>query len=46
LTKRIQSLLKDSLGLSASVNLLKPGSIPRSEGKAVRVIDNRQQDQQ
>jgi phenylacetate-CoA ligase len=46
LTKIIQSLLKDSLGLSASVNLLKPGSIPRSEGKAVRVIDKRQQDKQ
>ena len=44
LTKVIQGLLKDSLGLSASVNLLKPGTIPRSEGKAVRVIDNRQQD--
>jgi len=43
LTRTIQSLLKDSLGLSASVNLLKPGSIPRSEGKAVRVIDKRQQ---
>ncbi len=46
LTRNIQSLLKDSLGLSASVNLLKPGSIPRSEGKAVRVIDNRQQNKQ
>ncbi|MBS1995353.1 MAG: phenylacetate--CoA ligase, partial [Cyanobacteria bacterium SZAS LIN-2] len=44
LTKAIQSLLKDSLGLSALVTLLKPGSIPRSEGKAVRVIDKRQQD--
>jgi phenylacetate-CoA ligase len=42
LTKVIQSLLKDSLGLSASVNLVKPGTIERTEGKAVRVVDNRQ----
>jgi phenylacetate-CoA ligase len=41
LRRAVQSLLKDNLGLSASVNLKKPGSIPRSEGKAVRVIDNR-----
>jgi len=45
LTKTIQGLLKDSLGLSALVTLLKPGSIPRSEGKAVRVIDKRNQEQ-
>jgi phenylacetate-CoA ligase len=41
LKRTIQSLLKDNLGLSAGVNLKKPGAIPRSEGKAVRVIDNR-----
>jgi phenylacetate-CoA ligase len=41
LTRKIQSLLKDTLGLTASIKLLKPGGIARSEGKAVRVIDRR-----
>jgi phenylacetate-CoA ligase len=36
--KRIHS----QLGISASVKLVEPNSIPRHEGKAVRVIDNRQ----
>jgi len=35
--KRIHS----QLGISASVKLVEPNSIPRHEGKAVRVIDNR-----
>jgi len=29
------------LGLNAHVKLMEPNSIPRSEGKAVRVIDKR-----
>jgi phenylacetate-CoA ligase len=33
--------LKDSLGVMAEVVLLKPRSLARSEGKAVRVIDKR-----
>lgn len=41
LSKKVQSLLKDSLGLTASIKLLKPNSIARSEGKAVRIVDNR-----
>jgi len=41
LGQKITSLLKDSLGLTAAVKLMKPNSIPRSEGKAVRVVDNR-----
>jgi phenylacetate-CoA ligase len=41
LRSRIKSLLKDSLGLTASVKLMKPNSMLRSEGKAVRVVDNR-----
>ena len=41
LRSRIKSLLKDSLGLTASVTLMKPNSMLRSEGKAVRVVDNR-----
>lgn len=41
LTGIVQNLLKDSLGLTAEVKLLQPGSLGRSEGKAVRVIDQR-----
>ena len=41
LSGEIKKLLKDSLGLTASLVLMKPGSIPRSEGKAVRVVDKR-----
>ncbi len=33
--------IKDYLGVSARVKLVEPKSIPRSEGKAVRVIDKR-----
>ena len=41
LTGKIQDLFKDLLGLTADVKLLKPKSLARSEGKAVRVVDNR-----
>ncbi|MFA6212414.1 MAG: phenylacetate--CoA ligase [Candidatus Obscuribacterales bacterium] len=41
LTEQIQKLLKDSLGLTADVTLLKPRTLARSEGKAVRVVDKR-----
>jgi phenylacetate-CoA ligase len=44
LTKKIQDLFKDLLGLTADVKLLKPKSLARSEGKAVRVVDNRQKE--
>lgn len=43
LTEKIQALLKDGMGLTADVTLLKPKSIARSEGKAVRVIDRRKE---
>lgn len=43
LTDKIQILLKDGMGLTADVTLLKPKSIARSEGKAVRVIDRRKE---
>ena len=33
--------LKSMLGIKAKVTLVAPKSITRSEGKAVRVIDNR-----
>ncbi len=46
--KRLQSLeaklshdIKEYLGVSAKVKLVEPKTIARSEGKAVRVIDNR-----
>lgn len=39
--KEIVSALKSMLGIYAKVTLVQPKSITRSEGKAVRVIDNR-----
>lgn len=39
--KELSEALKSLLGISAKVTLLEPNSIPRSEGKAVRVIDKR-----
>lgn len=39
--KQIVSALKSMLGIYAKVSLVSPKSIVRSEGKAVRVIDNR-----
>lgn len=38
---RIQKSIKEFLGVTAKVSLVNPRSIKRSEGKAVRVIDNR-----
>ena len=40
--KDIVDGLKSMLGIKATVTLVAPKSIPRSEGKAKRVIDNRQ----
>ena len=42
LAHRAERALRAELGLSATVAVLLPGEIPRSEGKAVRVIDRRQ----
>ncbi len=39
--KELSAALKTLLGVTAKVTLLEPNSIPRSEGKAVRVIDKR-----
>ncbi len=39
--KDLAAALKTLLGITAKVTLLEPNSIPRSEGKAVRVIDKR-----
>jgi phenylacetate-CoA ligase len=41
LIQHIHYALREATGLSMVVRVLAPGSVPRSEGKAVRVIDNR-----
>ena len=41
LRARLEQLLRDHTGLRITVALVRPGSIPRSEGKAVRVVDRR-----
>jgi phenylacetate-CoA ligase len=41
LEKKISKNIKEYLGVSAKVTLVEPKSIPRSEGKAQRVIDKR-----
>lgn len=41
LTRKIQTDIKDLLGVTCKVQLVEPRTIQRSEGKAQRVIDNR-----
>ena len=41
LRKRISGNLTSLLGLHASVRLVEPGTIERSQGKAQRVVDKR-----
>lgn len=41
LEKKISHNIKEFLGVSAKVQLVEPKTIARSQGKAVRVIDNR-----
>ncbi len=41
LANRLEQLLKESTGVRIVVAVLDPGSVPRSEGKAVRVVDRR-----
>jgi phenylacetate-CoA ligase len=42
LAGKVAHILKNQCLISIKVNVLPPGSIPRSEGKAVRIIDQRQ----
>ncbi|MBN2793184.1 MAG: phenylacetate--CoA ligase [Desulfuromonadales bacterium] len=42
LTNKIRKDIKDLLGVTCKVRLVEPKTITRSEGKAKRVIDNRQ----
>ncbi len=39
--RSLEAQLRSTLGIGVKVHLLRPKSIPRSEGKAKRVIDNR-----
>lgn len=41
LSRRIEKEIKDMLGITCTAKLVEPKSIQRSEGKAMRVIDNR-----
>ncbi len=39
--KKVGGVLRETLGLRTRVNLVEPGSLPRFEGKAKRVVDRR-----
>lgn len=39
--KEIEEKLYSALGVNAAVELIQPGTLPRSEGKAKHVIDKR-----
>ena len=39
--QRLESALQNALGLGCRVEVVAPRGLPRSEGKAVRVVDNR-----
>jgi phenylacetate-CoA ligase len=41
LQRRVERALQENTGLRIGVAVLEPGSLPRSEGKAVRVVDRR-----
>jgi phenylacetate-CoA ligase len=41
LANRLEQVLKESTGVRIIVAVLDPGTVPRSEGKAVRVVDRR-----
>ncbi|MBR2344134.1 MAG: phenylacetate--CoA ligase [Clostridia bacterium] len=41
LTKKIAGVIQGALGINAKIKIMGPGSLKRSEGKAVHVIDNR-----
>jgi len=41
LRARLEQFLREHTGLRITVNVVEPGTIPRSEGKAVRVLDRR-----
>jgi phenylacetate-CoA ligase len=44
LSQRLCAVVKDTIGVTVSCDVVEAGSMPRSEGKAKRVLDLRQQD--
>jgi phenylacetate-CoA ligase len=42
LRERAEERIKETIGLTVSVTVLSPGALPRSEGKARRVLDHRE----
>jgi phenylacetate-CoA ligase len=41
LAERVRTAIREAIGVGVKVDVLAPGAVPRSEGKAVRVIDRR-----
>jgi phenylacetate-CoA ligase len=41
LAQRLEPLLREHTGIRIAVSVVEPGGVPRSEGKAVRVVDRR-----
>jgi len=41
LKKKIAAEIQSYLSVSAKIKLVEPNTLPRSEGKAVRVVDKR-----
>jgi phenylacetate-CoA ligase len=41
LGRRAEERVRDTIGLTVQVTVLDPGTLPRSEGKAHRVVDLR-----
>ena len=41
LRQTLEKNLKEGTGVRITVSVVEPGSVPRSEGKAVRVVDRR-----
>lgn len=44
LAQKAQHLIEGYIGITATVRVLEPGTIERSQGKAKRVIDRRPKD--
>ena len=42
LEQEIRDRIRDSIGLRITAKVLRPGVLPRSEGKAKRVVDHRE----
>jgi phenylacetate-CoA ligase len=41
LQRRLEEELKEALSINASIELMEPKKLPRSEGKAQRIVDMR-----